>query len=162
MKRKAVLLVDYQNMHGTAREGNHTFHVVDLVFYVKKMFHLRREDVFVFMSRAFFSSMPENAKAKVLGLRAQLRLTSRTRVQGCFDPVDKAIIKTASKELKRKDIDVLIFASSDGDFAPLGNDAWHRNKECHVVCYTKPSHKLHLAVDSVVELKEIIVPHVRR
>lgn len=161
-RKRAVLMVDYRNMYCAARDNNHDFHVIDLVLYVEKKYDVRREDVFIFMSESFFGNMYEPAKKKVEGIHARLRLPSRTRTRGGFDPVDKAIIRLARQQLRRKDIEALVIASSDGDFASLGEEAWHRNKDYDVVCYDDPSHKLLIAANNVVELKKQINPHVRR
>ncbi len=161
-RKRAVLVIDYQNMYCAARDNNHDFHVLDLVSFVEKKYDLRREDVFIFMSESFFTRMYENAKRKIEGIRARIKLPSRTRIQGAFDPVDKAIIRLAKQELRRKDVDSLVVASSDGDFASLGDDAWHHKKEYDIICYDDPSKKLFIAANTVVKLKNQIKPHVRR
>ena len=162
VRKRAVLMVDYQNLYCAARDNNHDFHVIDLVLYVEKKYDLRREDTFIFMSESFFSNMYEQARKKVEGIHARLKLPSRTRLKGGFDPVDKAIIRLARQQMRRKEIDAVVVASSDGDFASLGEEAWYRNKEYDIVCYDDPSWKLQVAADSVVELKKQINPHVRR
>lgn len=162
IRKRAVLVIDYQNMYYGAKDNDHDFHVVDLVLYVEKKYDLRREDVFIFMSESFFTRLYETARKKIEGVRARIKLPSRTRVQGAFDPVDKAIIRLAKQELRRKEVDSLVVASSDGDFAPLGEDAWYRNKEYDVICYDDPSKKLVIAANTVTELKNEIKPHIRR
>lgn len=161
-RKRAVLVVDYQNMYCGAKDNEHDFHVIDLVLYVEKKYDLRREDVFVFMSQSFFGNMYEPARKKVEGIHARLKLPSRTRERNGFDPVDKAIIRLAKQQLRRKEIDALVIASSDGDFAPLGKEAWYRNKDYDIVCYDEPSWKLLVAANNVVELKNQINPHIRR
>lgn len=160
-RKKVVLVVDYQNMYCKARELEHDFHIMSLLNYVEQKYSLRREDVFVFMSQGFYENMHERAKRKIHGTGVHVKLPSRKRLPYQFDPVDKSIISFIKKQLRRTDIEGIVLASSDGDFAPLGDDAWERGKQFYLIPYDDPSHKFTRTTQNIVRLREVIRPNER-
>ena len=160
-KLRALLCIDYQNLYHKAREYGHDFQILPYVAFLRTLYGIKYEHVFIFMSADFYKSMHKNVKRYVLK-GGSIRLSTRTRAEDGDDPVDKKMAREVLSAIRQNDIDIILVGSSDGVFAKLGTVAWHWNKEFHVYPYAEPSNKYRRHVNSVFPVHSRIDLPVRR
>lgn len=178
MKPRGALLVDQMNCAIQAREYsvvqqdqwgqdkvvNEMFDIRDLIGFAQSHWNIKSIDVF--MSSRFWEKTLAQDKRLIQNAvgKHNIHLSMRERKSpDAFDPVDKKLLDFARRRIRgvgKDTIDVIIIASSDGDFVQILPYAASKGKEVHFVPYKDPSYKLIWGA-SVTILRNLITPKYR-
>lgn len=178
MKPRGALIVDQMNCVIQARKYslvrrdqwgqnkvvNEVFDIRDLMVFAQSHWNIKSTDVF--MSSRFWEKTLAQDKRLIQNAvgKHNIHLSMRERKSpDAFDPVDKKLLEFARRQIRgvgKDAIDIIIIASSDGDFVQILPYATSKRKDVHFVSYKDPSYKL-IQGASVTILRDLITPKYR-